>query len=150
MSDNPYRDEYQRQRPPLRTALIRVMPANADSPSWLAKMLALILLLLCVLLGLVGLVLPILPGLLFLALAAMVAASLFPPFGAWLRRIPWLARLLTPYLDSGKGFSQLSWRGKLRFLLWLTCKVVVDSFMLLWLALARLLAFLNEDKPRWD
>ncbi len=148
MSDNPYRTEYERQRPRRVTALIRV--ATPDSPHWIAKLLALILLLLCVGIGLVGLVLPILPGLLFLALAAMLAATLFPAFGQTVRRTPWLNGELAPYLDSAHGFSHLSWRGKLRFLLWVSLKVIVDSFVWLWRALARLLSFLAEDKPRWD
>ncbi len=113
-------------------------------------MLALLLLLLLVGLGLVGLILPILPGLLFLAFAAMLAATLFPAFGRVVRRTPWAARVLAPYLDSAHGFSHLSWRGKLRFLLWLTVKVVVDSFVLLWTLLSRLVVFLMRDKPRFD
>ncbi|MES2606861.1 MAG: hypothetical protein V4603_18170 [Pseudomonadota bacterium] len=148
MSDNPYRDEYERQRPRTATALIRVLPA--DSPHWVAKVLALLLLLLCVLLGLVGLILPVIPGLLFLAFGAMLAASMFPAFGRKLRTTPWAARFMTPYLDSAQGFSRLSWRGKLRFFLWMTCKVIVDTFVMLWLAVARLFEFLNKDKPRWD
>lgn len=148
MSDNRYRDEYERHRPRTITALIRVMPA--DSPHWIAKLLALVLLLLCVLLGLVGLVLPVIPGLLFLAFGAMLAASIFPAVGDKMRSTPWLARFMTPYLDRAHGFSRMSWRGKLRFLVWITCKVIVDSFVMLWLALARFFEFINKDKPRWD
>jgi uncharacterized membrane protein YbaN (DUF454 family) len=149
MSDNnPYRTEYERHRPRSVTALIRV--DSSDSPQWFAKMLALLLLLLLVGIGLVGLILPILPGLLFLAFAAMLATTLFPAFGRVVRRTPWAARVLAPYLDSAHGFSHLSWRGKLRFLLWLTVKVVVDSFVLLWTLLSRLVVFLMRDKPRFD
>jgi uncharacterized membrane protein YbaN (DUF454 family) len=146
--DNPYRTEYERQRPRTVTALIRVAPG--DTPQWFAKLLAMILLLLLVGLGLVGLILPILPGLLFLAFAVMLAAALFPAFGRTVRRTPWLARMLAPYLDSSHGFSHLSWRGKLRFVLWLTVKVIVDSFVLLWMLLAKLVMFLTRDKPRFD
>lgn len=146
--DNPYRTEYERQRPHSVTALIRV--ASTESPQWFAKLLALILLLLLVGLGVVGLILPILPGLLFLAFAAMLAATLFPGFGRAVRRTPWAARVLAPYLDSARGFSHLSWRGKLRFVLWLTVKVIVDSFVLLWMLLAQMVGFLTRDKPRFD
>lgn len=149
MSDNnPYRTEYERQRPRTVTALIRVAPG--DTSEWFAKLLAVILLLLLVGLGLVGLILPILPGLLFLAFAAMLAATMFPAFGYWVRHTPWLASMLTPYLDSAHGFSHLGWRGKLRFMLWLTVKVIVDSFVLLWMLLAKLVVFLTRDKPRFD
>lgn len=148
MSDNPYRIEYERQRPRRVTALVRV--ASPDTPHWFAKLLALIVLLLCLGIGLLGLILPILPGLLFLALAAMLAATLFPAVGHAVRRTPWLNGVLAPYLDSAHGFSRLGWRGKLRFLLWISLKVIVDSFVWLWRALAHLLAFLAEDKPRRD
>jgi uncharacterized membrane protein YbaN (DUF454 family) len=147
MSDNPYRDEYEHRRPH-RAVLVTIVPP--DSPHWIAKLVALTLLLLCVLLGLVGLVLPVIPGLLFLAFGAMLAASVFPAFGQKLRQSPWAARFIGPYLDRAHGFSRMSWRAKLRFLAWISCKVIVDSFVLMWLALARLLEFLNKDKPRWD
>ena len=150
MSDNFYRDEYERRRPRTVTALIRVAQSET-SPKWFAKLFALLLLLLCVLLGMVGLILPVIPGLLFLALAVMLASSTFPAFGAWVRRTPWTAKLLGPYLDSAKGFGNLSWRGKLRFMLWFTARVMVDSMVLLWQMLARLVAFLGkDDKPRVD
>ncbi len=149
MSDNSYRDEYERRRPRTVTALIRVAQSET-SPNWFAKLFALMLLLLCVLLGMVGLILPIIPGLLFLALAAMLAANLFPPFGNFVRRTPWMAKLLGSYLDSAKGFGTLSWRGKVRFLVWISAKAMVDSIVLLWQMLARLVSFLSKDKPRFD
>jgi uncharacterized membrane protein YbaN (DUF454 family) len=148
MSDNSYRDEYERLRPRRAAALVKVMQPQ-DTPPWFAKLLALTLLLLCVGLGVLGLILPLIPGLLFFAFAAMLAASLFPAFGRRLRRTPWLARVLNPYLDSAQGFAQLTWRGKVRFVLWITVKVLVDSFVLLWNALAKLVEFVSRDKPRY-
>lgn len=143
-NENPYRTEYERHRPPMTGLLIRARDSQ-DSPNWSAKMLALILLLLCVALGMVGLILPIIPGLLFLAIALMIAASMFPALGRSVRNTPWLARFMTPYLDSAHGFSRLHWRGKLRFLLWLTVKVFVDSFVLVWVALSRIVDFVRRD-----
>ena len=149
MSDNSYRDEYERSRPRSVTALIRVAQAD-NSPHWFAKVFALMLLMLCVLLGMMGLILPIVPGLLFLALACMMANNTFPGFARFVQRTPWLSKVLGSYLDSAKGFGALSWRGKLRFGVWVTCKVLVDSLVLLWQMLARLIAFLGKDKPRFD
>jgi uncharacterized membrane protein YbaN (DUF454 family) len=143
-NENPYRTEYERHRPQSTGLLIRARDSQ-DSPHWSAKMLALILLLLCVALGMVGLILPVIPGLLFLAIAVMIAASLFPALGHRVRGTPWLARFMTPYLDSASGFSKLHWRGKLRFMLWLTVKVFVDSFVLLWVALTRIVDFVRRD-----
>ena len=108
------------------------------------------LLLLCVGLGMVGLILPIVPGLLFLALAAMLASNMFPAFGLFVRRTPWLAKLLTPYLENSHGFCRLSGQGKLRFLLWFCARVLVDSFMMLWRVLAQVVDFVSKDKPRFD
>jgi uncharacterized membrane protein YbaN (DUF454 family) len=148
MSDNSYRDEYQRSRPRHSTALIKAMQSQ-DTPPWFAKLLALILLLLCVGLGVLGVILPLIPGLLFFAFAAMLAASLFPTFGQRMRRTPWLARVLNPYLDSAQGFVHFTWRAKVRFVLWMTVKVMVDSFVLLWTALTKLVDFVSRDKPRF-
>lgn len=143
-NENPYRTEYERHRSQTQSLLIRAHPASG-SPHWSAKMLALILLLLCVALGMVGLILPVIPGLLFLAIALMVAASLFPGLSQRVRNTPWLARFMTPYLDSAQGFSKLHWRGKLRFMLWLTMKVFVDSFVLLWVTLTKIVDFVRRD-----
>jgi len=147
MSDNFYRNEYQRQHPRRVTVLIRAAQAES-SPDFFAKLIALLLLLLCVGLGMVGLILPIIPGLLFLALAALLASSMFPAFGLFVQRTPWLSKLLTPYLDNSRGFSRLSGQGKLRFLLWFSARVLVDSFVLLWRMLARVVDFASTDKPR--
>lgn len=149
MSDNSYRDDYQRTRPRSVTALVRVAQAE-DGPHWFAKLLALGLLLLCLGLGLVGLILPLVPGLLFFAFAAMIVGSMFPSIGERMRSTPWLTRWVTPYLDTGAGFSRFSWQGKLKFMLWITARVLVDSFLLLWAALARVVGFFGKDKPRFD
>lgn len=142
--DNRYRTEYERYRSQTTSLLIRASESS-DTPHWSAKMLALIVLLLCVALGMVGLILPVIPGLLFLAIALMIAATLFPGLSRKVRNTPWLARFMNPYLDSAEGFSKLQWRGKLRFMLWLTVKVFVDTFVLLWIALTRLVDFVRKD-----
>lgn len=143
-NENPYRIDYERHRPRTTALLIRVSDSQ-DNAHWSAKVLALILLLLCVALGMVGLILPVIPGLLFLAIALMIGSTLFPALGRRVRNTPWLARFLTPYLDSAQGFNKLHWRGKLRFVLWLFAKVFVDSFVLLWVALTRLVDFVRRD-----
>lgn len=143
-NENRYRTEYERHRSQTTSLLIRAASAQ-DSPHWSAKILALILLLLCVALGMVGLILPVIPGLLFLAIALMLAATLFPGLNQRVRNTPWLARFMTPYLDSAQGFSKLHWRGKLRFIGWLTIKVFVDSFVLLWVMLSKLVDFVRRD-----
>jgi uncharacterized membrane protein YbaN (DUF454 family) len=143
MSNNAYRDDYERTRP-RSTALIRVMQKH-DTPSLFAKLLALVIFFLCIALGVVGVILPIIPGLLFFAFAAMLAATLFPGVGAQLRKVPGVA----PYLDSSHGFADLSWPRKCRFVLWITAKVMVDSLVVLWLAMAKLVNWVMADKPRY-
>lgn len=148
MNDSHYRSDYERMRPHTVRALVRAARAE-DSTHWFAKTIALIVLLVCLGLGLVGLILPLIPGLLFLAFAAMLAGALFPSFPQHLARFPWLARLLTPYLDSTHGFRTMSLQGKVRMLLWITAKVLWDSFMVLWAALAKLIDWVGSDKPRF-
>ncbi|HTR00490.1 MAG TPA: hypothetical protein VMH83_10890 [Candidatus Acidoferrum sp.] len=149
MKDSHYRTDYERMRPHTVRALVKASYA-ADAPHWVAKFLALLLLLLCLGLGMVGLILPVVPGLLFLAFGAMIAGAMFPSFARHLQRFPSLARLLTPYLESSHGFMGMSWQGRCKLLLWVTVKVMVDSFMVLWAALARLLDFVGRDKPRFE
>lgn len=147
MSDSHFRVDSDRLRP--HTVRMLVRAARVEDPHWVARILALFLLLLCLGLGLVGLVLPIIPGLLFIAFAAMIASWMFPGLSQQVHKWPWLAQLLTPYFNSAKGFTKLSPQGKCRLLLWITAKVMVDSFVVMWEALAKLLSWMARDKPRF-
>ncbi len=121
-----------------RLERIRQQPNSTD---WVATVLAFAILVLCVAVGLLGLLLPVLPGLLFLAFAALIAAKLFPPFEKVLRR----NRFFTPYLEQSQHFTRLSWRGKIRFVGWMTLKVVVDGFRVLFAGLTRVISYLSKD-----
>src|SRR6187551_2570574 len=121
-----------------RLARIREQPHSTD---WVATVFAVGILLLCIAIGLLGLLLPVLPGLLFLAFAALIAAKLFPPFEKILRGNRWFA----PYLEQSENFTRLSWRGKIRFVCWMTLKVVIDGFKMLFAGIARLISFLSKD-----
>src|SRR5688572_29463512 len=114
-----------------RLARIRQQPNSTD---WVATVFAIGILVLCVAIGLLGLLLPILPGLLFLAFAALIAAKLFPPFEKVLRR----NQMFAPYLEQSQNFTRLSWRGKIRFICWMTLKVVIDGFKVLFRGVRRL------------
>src|SRR5688572_11666968 len=121
-----------------RLARIRQQPNSTD---WVATALAFGILVICVAVGLLGLLLPVLPGLLFLAFAALIAAKLFPRFEKTLRR----NRFFAPYLDQSENFMQLSWRGKVRFVCWMTLKVIVDGIKVLFAAITRLISYLGKD-----
>ncbi|MES2625990.1 MAG: DUF454 family protein [Pseudomonadota bacterium] len=121
-----------------RLARIREQPHSTD---WVATVFAVGILLLCIAIGLLGLLLPVLPGLLFLAFAALIAARLFPPFDKVLRR----NRLFAPYLVQSENFGRLSWRGKIRFICWMTLKVVIDGFRMLFEGVRRLISYLSKD-----
>jgi uncharacterized membrane protein YbaN (DUF454 family) len=110
--------------------------STSHPPHWFARLLALVFLLLCVAVGMVGLILPVIPGLLFLALACIIAASIFPPLERHIRRYPSLAR----YLDKAHGFHGLEMPEKLQFICWLLVRIVVDSCRWLLDMLARLLS----------
>lgn len=101
--------------------------------SLLAKLLTLMFVLICLAVGVVGLILPIIPGLLFLAIAARHSPSL----DRWLRK----NRLLRGYLDSGEGFLNLSWPGKIQFVIWLCLKIFIDTIVLIFALIANLLTF---------
>jgi uncharacterized membrane protein YbaN (DUF454 family) len=121
-----------------RLARIRQQPNSTD---WVATVFAIGILVLCVAIGLLGLLLPILPGLLFLAFAALIAAKLFPPFEKVLRR----NQMFAPYLEQSQNFTRLTWRGKIRFICWMTLKVVIDGFRVLFAGVRRLISFLSKD-----
>jgi uncharacterized membrane protein YbaN (DUF454 family) len=121
-----------------RLAGIRRQPHSTD---WVATVLALGVLVLCLAIGLLGLLLPVLPGLLFLAFAALIAARLFPPFEKTLRK----NRFFAPYLVQSENFMHLSWRGKVRFVFWMSLKVIVDGIKLLFAAVTRLISYLSKD-----
>jgi uncharacterized membrane protein YbaN (DUF454 family) len=110
--------------------------STSNTPHWFARFLALVFLLLCVAVGMAGLILPVIPGLLFLALAGIIAASIFPPLERHARRFPVLSR----YLDKARGVHALGMAEKLQFAGWLVVRVVVDSFRCVLGILARLLS----------
>ncbi len=120
-----------------RLQRIRQQPGSTD---WLATFLAFVILTLCVAVGLLGLVLPVLPGIVFLVFAALIAARLFPPLDRVLRR----NRHFTPYLDQSDNFARLSWRGKIRFVGWMTLKIVVDGFRLAFAGVRRVISYLSK------
>jgi len=112
--------------------------------SLLVKLLAFVLILICLAVGIVGLILPIIPGLLFLAIAAMIAARHSLAADRWLRK----NRVISTYLDSGRGFFKLNWWGKLQFLVWLCLKIFIDTIVLIFALIAKLLSF-SSDKSRY-
>ena len=114
---------------------------QANQSHWFFRLLALVILLLCVAIGMVGLILPIIPGLLFLGIAALITARVFPQLAARLRQHPKLAS----YLDSSEGFARLSFRGKCKYVGWLTLRMLVDGLRLLHLGLTKLLIFASRN-----
>lgn len=102
---------------------------------WFSTLLALCFLLLCVAIGMVGLILPIIPGFLFLMLAALLAARLFPALGRRLARNPWFRS----HLQRTCQFAGLSMRGKAQLLCWITLRLLLDGFLWLVAALAWLM-----------
>lgn len=104
---------------------------------WFSTLLALCLLLLCVAIGMVGLILPIIPGFLFLMLAALLGARLFPAVERRLGRYPWFRH----YLDKTRQFEGLTLRGKAQLAVWLLIRLLVDAVLVIVAALAWLLRF---------
>lgn len=123
------------------SGLTRSRPSPATGPTLFVKLLALVLLLLCVAIGMAGIILPVIPGLLFLALAVIIAARLFPPLGRRLRKNPTFA----PYMDKSDHFARLSLQGKVKFACWFAVKIVWDSFVLLLQYCGKLIAWLRKD-----
>lgn len=118
------------------TGLTRSRQQRNDS-HWLLKLLALVILLLCAAIGMLGLILPLIPGFLFLALAAVLAARMFPALARRLHRYPAFVTLL----DSSEGFLRLSLRDKCRYAAWFTLRVLLDGARLLHALLTRALVF---------
>jgi len=110
---------------------------NGLAENLTAKAIAVLLIVVCFAIGAAGLILPIIPGLLFLAIALMLVAKIFPAVGSRLRR----NRTLRSYLDSAEGFGNLSWLGKLQYGALLTLRLFVDAIALGLYAGSRLLAF---------
>jgi uncharacterized membrane protein YbaN (DUF454 family) len=123
------------------SGLTRSRPQPASAPPLFAKLLALVFLLLCVAIGMAGIILPVIPGLLFLALAVIVAARLFPPLGRRLRRNATFA----PYMEKTDHFARLSTQGKVKFAAWFAVKILWDSFVLALHYVGRFVAWLRKD-----
>lgn len=111
---------------------------------WFIKLLALVILLLCVAIGMVGIILPIIPGLLFLALAALITARMFPALAARLRR----NRFFAVWLDSTEGFTRLSLRNKFRYIGWLMLRMLMDGIIMLHKLVTQLLIFVSKNPTR--
>lgn len=126
MRDDPFSTDGYRTTRPL-----------GSGTHWFSTLLALCLLLLCAAIGMVGLILPIIPGFLFLMLAALLCARLFPAVGRRLGQYPWFRG----YLDKTRQFESLSLRGKAQLFCWLVIRLLVDGVLLLVAALAWLLRF---------
>jgi uncharacterized membrane protein YbaN (DUF454 family) len=107
----------------------------------LAKLLALVFLLLCVAIGMAGIILPVIPGLLFLALAVIIAARIFPPLGRRLRRNATFA----PYMERTDHFTRLSLQGKVKFGCWFTVKILWDSVVLAVHYIGKFVGWLRKD-----
>jgi uncharacterized membrane protein YbaN (DUF454 family) len=116
-------------------------PQSATAPHWFIKLLALVILLLCVAIGMAGIILPVIPGLLFLAVAVIIAARLFPPLGRRLRR----NEMFAPYMAKSDHFTALSLQGKVKFAFWLLVKILWDSLVLLVHYTSKLIAWLRKD-----
>ena len=116
-------------------------PQPASAPSWFVKLLALVILLLCVAIGMAGIILPVIPGLLFLAVAVVIAARLFPPLGRRLRR----HAMFAPYMTKSDHFAALSLQGKVKFAFWFAVKILWDSCVLLVHYTTKLIAWLRKD-----
>lgn len=95
-------------------------PSFATLPT---KLIAAGIVAVCLLLGFAGLLLPLLPGLLFLALAAVVAAKLSPPFAATLRRHAALRR----YLERTDGIAELPLGEQAKLVGLLVVKALIDA-----------------------
>lgn len=123
------------------TARLTRTPRQANDSHWFIKLLALVILLLCAAIGVAGIILPVIPGLLFLAVAVLIAARLYPPLGRRLRN----HALCAAYMDKTDGFWRLSLQGKVKFACWLTLKLVWDSCVLLVEYVGKLFAWLRKD-----
>lgn len=120
-------------------------PRRQENDShWFIKLLALVILLLCVAIGMVGLILPIIPGFLFLALAALITARMFPTVALRLRK----NRIFATWFDSTAGFTHLSLRNKLRYVGWLTLRMLLDGIILLHKLVTQLLIFVSKNPPK--
>jgi len=115
----------------------RIPRAPGTGVQWFSTLLALCLLLLCVAIGMVGLILPIIPGFLFLMLAALLCARLFPAVERRLGRYRWFRQ----YLDRTRLFAGLGWRGRAQLAAWLLVRLLVDAVLVLIAAVAWLLRF---------
>ena len=100
-----------------------------------AKLIACAVIIVCLLLGGLGLILPLLPGLLFLAIAAVVAAKLFPAFGDALRRSP----AFRGYLDRAEGFVDLPFAEKAKLAVLLSVKMLLDGIAFVVAAVMKLI-----------
>jgi uncharacterized membrane protein YbaN (DUF454 family) len=118
------------------TGLTRSRQQRSDS-HWFLQLLALVILLLCAAIGMLGLILPLIPGFLFLALAAVLAARMFPALALRLRRYPGFSTLL----DSSEGFLRLSLRDKCRYAAWFTLRALLEGARLLHVLLTSALVF---------
>jgi uncharacterized membrane protein YbaN (DUF454 family) len=123
------------------TGLTRSRPLPASGPPLFVKVLALVFLLLCVAIGMAGIILPVIPGLLFLGLAVVIAARLFPPLGRRLRSNATFA----PYMDRSDRFTRLSLQGKVKFACWFTVKILWDSVVLAVHYCGKFVAWLRKD-----
>jgi uncharacterized membrane protein YbaN (DUF454 family) len=121
--------------------LTRSRRQDSDS-HWSVKLLALVILLLCAAIGMVGIILPVIPGFLFLGIAALITARMFPALARRLRR----HRIFATWLDSSVGFARLSLRDKVRYSAWLVLRMLLDGAILLHRALTRLIVFIGR-KP---
>lgn len=104
-----------------------MQPDAQPFPNVSAKLIACAVIVACLLLGAIGLILPLLPGLLFLAIAAVIAAKLFPAFGAALRR----NATFSGYLDRAEGFVDLPLAKKAQMAVLLSMKMLVDGIAFL-------------------
>lgn len=127
------------------SGLTRSRPQLASAPSLFIKVLALVFLLLCVAIGMAGIILPVIPGLLFLALAVLIAARIFPPLGRRLRRNTTFA----PYMEKTDHFASLSLQGKVKFSGWFAVKILWDSCVLAVHYVGKFITWLRKDSSRF-
>jgi uncharacterized membrane protein YbaN (DUF454 family) len=118
------------------TGLTRSRQQRSHS-HWFLQLLALVILLLCAAIGMLGLILPLIPGFLFIALAAVLVARIFPALGLRLRRY----RGFSTLLDSSEGFLRLSLRDKCRYAAWFMLRVLIEGARLLHGLLTSVLVF---------
>lgn len=126
----------------------RIPRTPGNGVQWFSTLLALCLLLLCVAIGMVGLILPVIPGFLFLMLAALLCARLFPGVERRLGRYTWFRQ----YLDKTRQFEGLTLRGRAQLCVWLVIQLLVDAVLVVVAAVAWLLrfAFSRPEQVRVD